>query len=155
MPRSQNLHFQHWCRIFLGFKLAAYNISGTINGPCFRDRLVPDVLHDCFATYLIIQGLASNSKAPPYFKDISVFVVNNNGVVTPDSTTTLTLNVPLAIADTIITRSAVTAPYNGVFTVESINFSEATNPNMNVCLLLTASDNQHGALIPYTVAREP
>ncbi|CAK9297914.1 unnamed protein product [Gordionus sp. m RMFG-2023] len=110
-------------------------VSGRINGPCFRDKLVPVVFHDCFATYLIIQGLASNSKAPPYFKDISVIVVDNNGVVTQASTT-LTINVPLDIADTTITRSAVTAPYKGVFTVESINFSEGTVANMNVCLLV-------------------
>ncbi|CAK9297916.1 unnamed protein product [Gordionus sp. m RMFG-2023] len=129
-------------------------VSGAINGPCFRDELGSAVTYDCFATYLIIQGLASNSKAPPYFKDISVIVVDNNGDVVIQATT-LTRDVPLDIAGTTITRSAVTAPYKGVFTVESINFSEGTFNDNNVCLLLTASDNQHGALIPYTVAREP
>ncbi|CAK9300882.1 unnamed protein product [Gordionus sp. m RMFG-2023] len=105
-------------------------VSGTINGPCLKhSQLVPP---DCFATFLVVQGLASNVSATPYFSNIAVGTLDMmTGVITG------------------------TAPYKGVFTVESVNFLLGADPGLGACLMLTASGSSVGAKVFLSIGYDP
>ncbi|CAK9300881.1 unnamed protein product [Gordionus sp. m RMFG-2023] len=109
---------------------------------------------DCSATFLVVQGLSSNASAAPYYSAIAVGTLDTmTGVITAPMP--LVVDTPLMLLTTTITRTAVTAPYKGVFIVESITFSEGATANMGVCLILTASGVKVGAKVFISSSRAP